>query len=57
MKKPRNNLNILRGRINRAIDYLATNYLYGVLTRVEILEIIDILCGKDQAHNRKENRR
>lgn len=55
MKKQRNNFNILRNRINRAVDFIASKYLYNDLTRVEMLELIDILCGKDQARNKKGN--
>lgn len=53
MKKQRNNFNILRNRINRAVDFIASKYLYNDLTRLEMLELIDILTGKDLRRNYK----
>lgn len=55
MKKQRNNFNILRGRINRAVDFIAFKYLYNDMTRDEMLELIDILTGKDLRRNYNDN--
>lgn len=45
--------NILRGRINRAVDFIAIRYLYNDMTRDEMLKLIDILTGKDLRRNYK----
>lgn len=53
MKKQRNSFNIIRNRINRAVDFIAIRYLYNNMTRDEMLELIDILTGKDLRRNYK----
>lgn len=47
--------NILRGRINRAVDFIALKYLYNDMTRDEMLKLIDILTGKDLRRNYKND--
>lgn len=47
--------NILRGRINRAVDFIALRYLYNDMTREEMLKLIDILTGKDLRRNYKND--